>query len=98
MRADKEGLSLLHTYLLLVPVTSTCYSYFLIVLLLAPAYSQVRADKDGLSLLHTNMGAGHAGKSGRFDRLEEVSHRLCLEVLVCVYIYIIVPGTSSKYQ
>jgi len=34
---------------------------------------QVREDKDGLSLLHTNMGAGHAGKSGRFDRLEEVA-------------------------
>ena len=24
-------------------------------------------------VLHTNMGAGHAGKSGRFDRLEEVA-------------------------
>jgi protease II len=33
----------------------------------------VRADEEGLSLLHTNMGAGHAGKSGRFDRLEEVA-------------------------
>ena len=33
----------------------------------------LRQDQDGLSLLHTNMGAGHAGKSGRFDRLEEVA-------------------------
>jgi len=34
---------------------------------------KVRTDKEGVSLLHTNMGAGHAGKSGRFDRLEEVA-------------------------
>jgi len=34
---------------------------------------KVRTDKEGLSLLHTNMGAGHAGKSGRFDSLEEVA-------------------------
>jgi oligopeptidase B len=34
---------------------------------------KLRLDKHGMSLLHTNMGAGHAGKSGRFDRLEEVA-------------------------
>jgi oligopeptidase B len=33
---------------------------------------KLRSD-DGLSLCKINMGAGHAGKSGRFDRLEEVA-------------------------
>lgn len=32
-----------------------------------------RRSDDGLTLLKTNMGAGHGGASGRFDRLKEVA-------------------------
>jgi oligopeptidase B len=32
-----------------------------------------RRTDDNLLLLHTNMAAGHGGKPGRFDKLEEVA-------------------------
>ena len=35
----------------------------------------------GPVLLRTNMGAGHGGASGRFDRLDEVAIALCLRAV-----------------